>query len=309
MPKARVFCAGCAVVDDVFRLPRLPEGDGKSFAESRVRCLGGMAAAAAAAAAALGGRAALWAPAGADADGEFVESEIRRLGVEPMLLRRRGSATSFSSVCVDAEGRRMIVNYAPPSLFAPPARLPRLRNFDAALVDVRWPGGALATLRAAAAAGIPAVLDWDTAPALSRADARDLLRSATHVVFSRPGLSGLTRKPGAFRVAQRLKEVADRTGARVAMTNGDQGVVFLREDGRAGSVPAPSVAADNTLGAGDAFHGALALALAEGRKFEDGLAFAAAAAAAKCALPPGRYPRRRAALRLLRDMTDARKES
>ncbi len=43
----------------------------------------------------------------------------------------------------------------------------------------------------------------------------------------------------------------------------------------------------DTLGAGDVFHAALGLALAEGQRDQDALRFAAAAAAIKCSRPDG----------------------
>jgi sulfofructose kinase len=47
-------------------------------------------------------------------------------------------------------------------------------------------------------------------------------------------------------------------------------------------MPAFAVEAVDTLGAGDTFHGAFALALAEGRDIQAAMRFAAAAAAIKC---------------------------
>jgi sulfofructose kinase len=47
-------------------------------------------------------------------------------------------------------------------------------------------------------------------------------------------------------------------------------------------MPVFAVAAVDTLGAGDTFHGAFALALAEGRDEPAAMRFAAAAAALKC---------------------------
>ena len=299
----RILCVGCIVVDEIFRLSALPAGDGKFFASERHRALGGMSAAAAAAIRALGGGATLWATVGDDREADFLRKELRRLGVRPRLLRRKKTASSYSVVCLDSAGRRMIVNRAPPALFAPPekSQIPSLRGFRAVLADVRWPGGSAAVLRAARHSRIPAVLDWETVPNTPSAELRKLARHASHVVFSADGLRQFSETSGqALRPLPALRAAADFTGARVAVTRGERGAMLLRENGAAASVPAPKVAAQSTLGAGDAFHGACALALAEGKDFESALAFAAAAAAAKCALSAGEFPARREVEKLLR---------
>ena len=68
---------------------------------------------------------------------------------------------------------------------------------------------------------------------------------------------------------------------------GGEGVAWL-EGATLHRMPAFRVRAIDTLGAGDVFHGALALALGEGSEWEQALQFASAAAAAKCSRPSGR---------------------
>jgi sugar/nucleoside kinase (ribokinase family) len=83
--------------------------------------------------------------------------------------------------------------------------------------------------------------------------------------------------------------------AFLAVTDGSRPVLWcdpshatIRE------TPVFAVKAVDTLGAGDVFHGAFALALVEGRGVEEALRFAAAAAGLKCsrfgggAVAPGR---------------------
>jgi len=74
------------------------------------------------------------------------------------------------------------------------------------------------------------------------------------------------------------RALAERTGAPVLVTLGAHGVLLL-QDGEAERLPAPRVEAVDTTGAGDAFNGALATGLAEGRPLRDAAAFAVAAAA------------------------------
>jgi len=78
-----------------------------------------------------------------------------------------------------------------------------------------------------------------------------------------------------------LSAVAKRTPALLAVTDGASGSWW--HDGRAvRHIAAHPVKAIDTLGAGDVFHGACVLALAQGQPFEQALYFAAAAAAIKC---------------------------
>jgi len=86
---------------------------------------------------------------------------------------------------------------------------------------------------------------------------------------------------GMDDLAEALARVSRLTPTFLAVTNGDQGVVW-REDGAARAIPAFPVQAVDTLGAGDVFHGAFSLAIAEGAQLAPALRFGAAAAALKC---------------------------
>jgi sulfofructose kinase len=72
------------------------------------------------------------------------------------------------------------------------------------------------------------------------------------------------------------------TGGWVAVTAGSEGVHWA-----GGHLAPPGVQAVETLGAGDVFHGAFALALAEGSSEEHALRFASAAAAVRCSRTGG----------------------
>jgi len=156
------------------------------------------------------------------------------------------------------------------------------------LVDVRWPEGAALMLARARAAGLPAVLDADVPLPPGSA----LPRAATHVAFSLPGLRdhlGLAADAPleADACAAALQRIARETGAWCAVTMGAEGVLH----GRAGAIvhsPAFRVTAVDTLGAGDVWHGAFALALAEGADETTAVRAASAAAAIKVTRPGGR---------------------
>jgi sulfofructose kinase len=101
-------------------------------------------------------------------------------------------------------------------------------------------------------------------------------------------------------IAEGLGRMREQTGAWLAVTCGGEGVYWL-DDGQVRHLPAFEVEVVDTLAAGDVFHGALALALAERRPIEAALPFAAAAAAIKCTRFGGRdgIPNRAEVERLL----------
>ena len=156
---------------------------------------------------------------------------------------------------------------------------------DVVLVDCRWPTGALHALRSADARDLPSVVDVDRAidadPGTETGAIMDL---ATHLVFSRPALTETMHDDD---LVDALRRAAERTNRWVAVTDGENGVTWL-EHGRLRHQPAFHVDTLDTLGAGDVFHGAFALALAEGRREWDAVRFASAAAALKCTRFGGR---------------------
>ena len=77
------------------------------------------------------------------------------------------------------------------------------------------------------------------------------------------------------------RRIARRTDAFLAVSNGPDDIVYL-DDGALRRLPVFKIDAVDTLGAGDAFHGGFALALAEGRSEVDAMRFGAAVAGIKC---------------------------
>jgi ribokinase len=85
-----------------------------------------------------------------------------------------------------------------------------------------------------------------------------------------------------------LRELVQVPGQTLIMTAGAQGALWANDSG-SGTVPAYEVEVVDTTGAGDAFNGGLAVALAEGKSLTDALAFANATAAL-CVTRPGTAP-------------------
>jgi sulfofructose kinase len=281
--KPAVLCVGHAVHDFVFGVAAMPAAAKKHRATAFESVGGGPAATAAVAVARLGGAAALAARVGDDAVGGLIVAELEGYGVDCALVRRcAGRRSSVSAVMIDPAGERMIVNYLDPDLPQDAGWLPDPLSAGAAavLADVRWAEGAKTILPRARAAGIPAVLDADHPLPADPA----LLAGASHIAFSADGLADYARGRGT---ADALRAAAAETGAWACVTLGADGVMVADGDGMA-TVPGFRVAAVDTLGAGDVWHGAFALALAERRPEAAAVRFANAAAALKVGRAGGR---------------------
>jgi sulfofructose kinase len=284
---AKVICVGHSALDRVFTVDAWPQASAKVRANSLVEVGGGMAANAAVAVARLGGEAHFWGPVGDDSVADSMSAHLRAAGVDVRGLRRfAGLYSSTSAILIDARGERLIVSYRGTALEAPAdwLQLDQVGAAGALLADVRWPQGSIAALRAARRAGIPTVIDADTA---ETATLQSLAGEAEYAVFSEPGLacfSGAGDIEGGLRRALAL-------GARLAaVTQGERGVCWIEAGQPKGlrQLPAFAVPVVDTLAAGDVFHGAFALELARGKVPADALRFAAAAAAIKCSRPGGR---------------------
>lgn len=280
-----VACLGMAVLDRIFSLPVLPTGATKAYATAMREVGGGPASTAAAAIMRLGGQARLFGRVGSDAVGGMIVAELAREGVDAAGVRRLSAAQSaWSAVAVDPAGERLILNFPGTGLDVPPDWIgpASLQGAGALLVDMGWPAGAAHILDLARAAGIPSVLDADLGPDPSAAS---LFGLADHLVFSGAALRhhAGTADPveGLVRMRGRAPE------AILGVTLGAEGYLWL--DGPAPRrAPAYDIAAVDTLGAGDVFHGAYALALAEGAAVPEAARFANAAAAVKCTRTGGR---------------------
>ncbi len=275
-----IACVGHACVDHHFEIDAFAPQPTKTPATSYRMLAGGMAANAAMALARLGANVRLIGRVGDDAAGEFVRSTVQGQGVQVQLEAVPHGHTSVSSVVVDAHGERQVFNHRGTALVKAHALdTQQLEGALAVLADPRWCTGALAALQWAKTHGVLGVLDADVAP---HKTLQTLVPVAGWAVFSEPGLACYA--PGLSQADALAAALA--AGAQVAMvTLGERGVLWTRGDGLQ-QLPAFSVHAVDTTGAGDVFHAALTMALAEpvdeAVDERAAISFASAAAALKC---------------------------
>jgi sulfofructose kinase len=275
---------GMSALDCIYTLDAIPATPVKVLASEYRESGGGMGANAAVAAARIGAHAEYWGRVGDDALGQRIIDQLLAEGVDAKHVRRISNCTSPSAaILVDRHGERLICAYNDPRLDTNPDWLPlaRVTSADVVLADVRWPQGASRLLAEARRLGKPSLLDADVGPA---AETHALMREVSHVAFS---IQGLAAAFGGGDIGAALAKADAATAALVGVTLGPDGFLW-REDGREHRAPALAIRAVDTLAAGDVWHAAFGVALAERQPVAAAARFANVAAAIKCERPGGR---------------------
>ncbi len=261
------------------RVDKFPDAGSKVQASEFLITSGGQAGNAAVAAARLGGAVSFAGPLGDDND-EFARRIVESLRREKIdcsnSVRVLGATSSVSLILIDAAGEKMIATRRDQGLsdIAPANAAEAVATADVVVLDNRYPNFVIPVCQAAAARGIPRVLDLDRA-----AEPNDpLLLACSHVIASAEALRGGT---AAKDLRQALRKLGEGFKGFLAFTDGADGVYWL-EDGEVRHMSAFKVKAVDTLGAGDVFHAAFAFHLVETSDLIAAMRFAGAAAGIKC---------------------------
>ena len=274
----RIICVGHAALDRIYRIEAFPPEPTKVRALEHVECGGGMAANAAVAIARLGGKAELWSRTGDDGAGNAIRAGLKAERVDVRCVQGfDGARSSTSAIIVDGKGERLIVGQRDAGMPSGTSWLPleRISEADAVLGDVRWLEGIRAVFTRARKEKVPTILDADLG---AREALGGILKLTDYAIFCAPALREFA--PTGSN-ADRLEHVLSLGPRHAGVTLGREGYLW-RERKENGRLPAFSVSVTDTTGAGDAFHGAFALMVAEGRPVPECARVAAAVAALKC---------------------------
>ncbi|MEW6673855.1 MAG: PfkB family carbohydrate kinase [Thermodesulfobacteriota bacterium] len=270
-----VLCVGQASYDLVFSVDRHPGPDEKSVATLFAGCGGGPAANAAVTVARLGRRAAFAGYLGNDFYGRAHFDELSRENVLTDFVYRGTVPTPLSAILVKPDGKRTVVNYKDAAIPAPaePETLPADFCPKVILFDGHEPYLAPVFTAHARRAGIPTVLDAGSV----HAGTRGLVDQVDYIVAAEKFATDFTGERDVVRAARELTRYAPW----VVVTRGEAGIVWQTAGG-AGQMDAFAVAAVDTTGAGDVFHGAFAAGLSEKMAWPALLQYASAAGALAC---------------------------
>jgi sugar/nucleoside kinase (ribokinase family) len=268
----RILCVGIPVRDLTFRVQGVPARGSKENASHFEEICGGNALNAAIGIVRLGGRASICGPMGdaKETSSRYIFEKLAHEGIDTRdIIHMPGLVTPISAIMIDPSGERTIVTFRDPELWK--VRLPPadtlLEDCHAILTESRCAEFCTDLCAEARRRGIPVIVDADRAMSLREG----LLTASSHQETANVAADG-----------EALNQLSRLTSSFLAGTRGAQGTIWLDQNGNLQQTPAFPVHTVDTLGAGDVFHGAFALAVTENQELREALRFASAAAALKC---------------------------
>ncbi len=277
MSAADILVVGSANMDLVAFADRLP-GPGETLLGGAFQSFtGGKGGNQAVAAARAGGKVAFLGRIGIDIFGARLRQGLQDNGVDTRLLGEVEGASGVA-IIMSGGGNNMIV-VAPGANDALTANVIDTNAFAGirfVLAQLETPlAGVVEAARLARVQGATFILD----PAPARALPKELLAMVDWLTPNESEaciLLGLKSLGEPGEMARRLKALGPRG---VLLKLGGEGVMVLGDDDKPIAIPAHKVSVADTTAAGDAFNGAFAVALSEGKTPEQAARFAVAAAA------------------------------
>lgn len=261
--------------------PRLPQPGETLFGHSFITVPGGKGANQAVAAARLGAPTKMTGRVGDDGFGEEVLRAITANGVDMQAVAIDAEHdTALAMIAVDdtAQNAIIVISGANMALDDSDVQrcLPHLDQAHVLLLQLEVPLEAnLAVARAAQDRNVKVILDPAPATALP-AEMYALADVITPSEIEAAMLLGYEVTP--LNALAAARELCDRGADAAIVKLGERGVFYFSEAGE-GTQASFEVEAVDTVAAGDAFNGGLAVALAEGRSFPEAVRWASASGA------------------------------
>lgn len=273
-------------MDLVVRMPRIPRPGETLLGGVFFTAPGGKGANQAVAAARLGGEVTMIGRVGADAFGDQLLAQFKVEGIDTRFVGVDSSAaTGVALITVDAEGQNNISVASGANMTLTTQEVTsaweQLAGVDVLVMPLETPMETIVIAASLASqAGARVVLN----PAPAQHLSGELLQLVDVLIpneFEAAIMTGIDIHSDAD--ARQAAEKLIRLGAsHVILTLGSQGALIAESDGTDilyADLPAYPVHAVDTTAAGDAFVGAIAVALGEGRSLVEAARFASAAAA------------------------------
>ncbi len=274
MTEPDVLCVGHASYDITMAVEHHPGPDEKISARAMTCGGGGPAANATVAVARLGGRSAFAGFLSSDAFGQSHLDELQAESVDTRLVVRGDAASPVSTILAKPDSARTVVNHKQDTPWLTPDHvdLSELKP-KAILFDGHEPLISLPLAEQAKQKNIPLILDAGSA----HRGSRELVPLMDYLVASKKFALDFTGENNPHAALEKLANIAPNA----VITLGEDGLIWAQGETR-GELAAFDVPVVDSTGAGDAFHGAFALGIAQDMIWDRLLRFASAAAALCC---------------------------
>lgn len=286
---AKIVIVGSFNTDLTTYMERMPRPGETVNGRKFVTGPGGKGSNQAVAAARLGAQVTFVGRVGQDVFADIALRTWRQEGVNTdYVVQDSEHATGVAPIFVDDTGENMIVVALGANLAVSAADVDAaagvIAQADILLTQLEIPYDTVAyALKVARQHGVPTILN----PAPAGRLAPEVLALADFMTPNETELEVLSNMPGA-PVEEAARALLTTDQQTIVVTVGARGAQYVQR-GKSALVPGFRVNVVDTTGAGDAFNGGLAVALAEGRALEDAIAFANATAAL-CVTRPGTAP-------------------
>jgi ribokinase len=259
----RICVVGSTMIDLICYTGRVPQAGETIQGDDFQLGFGGKGANQAVMARLLGAEVAMVNSLGDDVFGDMTMRNFETHGIDTTHVARVPGSSGVATIWVETDGTNRIICVCGANCAMLPDdaadAIRALAPLDVVVGEFEVPQPVTAAAFSAARA-IGAVTILNPAPA---ADMLPALLTVTDWVIPNEGefarLAGSTEATDA-----EIAAFAARTGTRLVVTLGERGACLLGRDGVVQRVPAPTVTAVDTTGAGDAFVGAFAYGLAKG---------------------------------------------
>ena len=283
----RIVVVGSSNTDLVVTLPALPKPGETLLGGDLLTAQGGKGANQAVAAARLGAAVTLVACVGDDDFGAASLAQYAREGMDTSQIRvAAGTPSGVALIFVGASGENMIAVAPGANLRLTTADIeaaaPVIQTADVLLLQLETPlATVLSAARLAHAAGVKVILNPAPAQPLP-ASLLALVDVLTPNEREALLVSGLPATATPMAAAEHLHNLGVKT---IVVTLGAAGALVKTAGHAAFTVPSFRVPAVDTVAAGDAFNGGLAVALAQGQPLAAAVRFANAVAAVAVTRP------------------------
>ena len=298
-----VLVIGRSCLDFIAILDKFPKENQKVPLALRLTEGGGQGGTASCCISTLGGRVAYVAKLGDDPEGRACLDRLNRFGVstEHIDIVKGGQTPVAYALITRATGDRTIVyeRNALPKIQMNDTLIKLIDLTGVVLIDpeVTYLGQEIKSLKGES---IKLVYDCER----WRDGIEDIFARADYVVPSAEFLDSDELNLGHASLQEKIFRLNERIYGNLIVTHGENGAYYLDED-RLFHVTVPALEAIDTIGAGDNFHAAFALALAKGFDLDRAVAFSVAVASLSCREYGGRkgVPKMDAALEVADDLT------